>query len=44
MTMASERALAIFPAGISNGEFGLPDEHVVVMSRGVGCRLWDSAE
>jgi len=44
MTMASQRALAIFPAGISNGEFGLPDEHVVVMSRGDGCRLWDSAE
>jgi glutamate-1-semialdehyde 2,1-aminomutase len=44
MTMASERALAIFPAGISNGEFGLPDEHVVVMSRGDGCRLWDSDE
>ena len=42
MTMASERALAIFPAGVSNGEFGLPDEHVVVMSRGGGCRLWDS--
>ncbi len=44
MTVASERALAIFPAGISNGEFGLPDERVVVMSRGDGCRLWDSDE
>ena len=42
MTMASERALAIFPAGVSNGEFGLPDAGIVVMSRGEGCRLWDS--
>jgi glutamate-1-semialdehyde 2,1-aminomutase len=42
MTRASERALAIFPAGISNGEFGLPAERLVVMSRGEGCRLWDS--
>ncbi len=42
MTRASERALAIFPAGISNGEFGLPAERLVVMSRGDGCRLWDS--
>jgi glutamate-1-semialdehyde 2,1-aminomutase len=42
MTRASERALAVFPAGIANGEFGLPGERLVVMSRGEGCRLWDS--
>jgi glutamate-1-semialdehyde 2,1-aminomutase len=41
MTAASQRALAIFPAGISNGEFGLPDDGIVVMARGEGCRLWD---
>ena len=38
-----ERALGVFPAGISNGEFGLPPERLVVMERGEGCRLWDSA-
>ncbi len=37
-----ERALAVFPAGISNGEFGLPAEELVVMGRGEGCRLWDT--
>ncbi len=39
--MTAERALAVFPAGISNGEFGLPDDGIVVMARGEGCRLWD---
>jgi glutamate-1-semialdehyde 2,1-aminomutase len=43
MTTPSERALAVFPAGISNGEFGLPEDDLVVMARGEGCRLWDSA-
>ncbi len=42
MTAERERALAVFPAGISNGEFGLPDDGIVVMARGEGCRLWDS--
>ena len=42
MSAAGARALEIFPAGISNGEFGLPDERLVVMARGEGCRLWDS--
>lgn len=32
---------AIFPAGISNGEFALPDDMIPVMARGEGCRLWD---
>jgi glutamate-1-semialdehyde 2,1-aminomutase len=44
MTMtAAERALAVFPAGNSNGEYGLPDERIVVMERGLGHRLWDTA-
>ena len=38
-----ERALAVFPGGVSNGEFGLPPERLVVMERGEGCRLWDTA-
>ncbi len=38
----SARALAVFTAGISNGEYGLPPDQVVVMERGEGCRLWDS--
>jgi len=43
MTTAAERALGVFPAGISNGEFGLPAEKLVVIERGDGCRLWDTA-
>jgi glutamate-1-semialdehyde 2,1-aminomutase len=44
MTMSAdvERALAVFPAGIANGEFGLPADQLVVMSHGTGCRLWDT--
>ncbi len=42
MTNIAERALQAFPAGISNGEFGLPPEQLVVIARGEGCRLWDS--
>ncbi len=38
-----QRALAVFPAGISNGEFGLPESDLVVMSKGEGCRLWDQS-
>ncbi|HLT01666.1 MAG TPA: aminotransferase class III-fold pyridoxal phosphate-dependent enzyme [Geminicoccaceae bacterium] len=37
------RALAVFPAGISNGEFGLPEDDLVVMERGEGCTLWDTS-
>ena len=36
------RAQAVFPAG-SNGEFNLPPELSIVIARGAGCRLWDSA-
>jgi len=42
--MASDvaaRALAVFPAGVSNGEFGLPEEAIVAIARGNGARLWD---
>ena len=41
-TGLQERALAVFPAGISNGEFGLPADDLVVMARGQGARLWDT--
>src|SRR5208282_3992050 len=37
------RALAVFPAGVSNGEFGLPEEAIVAIARGNGARLWDHA-
>ena len=37
------RALAAFPAGISNGEFGLPPEALIAIDRGQGARLWDVA-
>ena len=43
MSADVERALAVFPAGIANGEFGLPADQLVVMSHGAGCRLWDTA-
>jgi glutamate-1-semialdehyde 2,1-aminomutase len=36
-----QRALAVFPGG-SNGEFGLPPERVPVLTRGAGCRVWDT--
>lgn len=36
------RAEAVFPAGVSNGEFGFPDDRVVIMERGQGCKLWDT--
>ncbi len=42
MTDVAQRALQAFPAGIANGEFGLPPEQLVVIARGAGCRLWDS--
>ena len=35
------RALNVFPAGISNGEFGLPAEALIVVAKGEGARLWD---
>ncbi len=35
------RALAAFPAGISNGEFGLPPEALIAIERGQGAKLWD---
>ncbi len=36
------RARAVFPGGISNGEFGLPAEAIVAIARGEGARLWDT--
>lgn len=43
MPTLAQRARAVFPAGISNGEYGLPDDRIVVMERGEGCRLWDAS-
>jgi glutamate-1-semialdehyde 2,1-aminomutase len=43
MTTLSERALATFPAGIANGEYGLPPDRLFVMARGAGARVWDTA-
>jgi glutamate-1-semialdehyde 2,1-aminomutase len=37
------RALHVFPGGISNGEFGLPQEALLAIREGSGCRLRDSA-
>jgi glutamate-1-semialdehyde 2,1-aminomutase len=37
----TSRALRIFPGG-SNGEFGIPPEHLVVPERGQGARIWDT--
>ncbi len=33
----------IFPAGIANGEYGLPPDRLVTMRSGLGCRLTDTA-
>ena len=41
MENTQNRALGVFPAGISNGEYGLPEERIVVIEKGVGSRLWD---
>jgi glutamate-1-semialdehyde 2,1-aminomutase len=42
MNNTTERALAAFTGGISNGEYGLEADDLVVMERGQGCRLWDT--
>lgn len=42
MSNTSKRALAAFTGGISNGEYGLEADDLVVMERGQGCRLWDT--
>jgi glutamate-1-semialdehyde 2,1-aminomutase len=42
ITPAVRRSLAVFPDG-SNGEFNLPPELAIVIQRGEGCALWDSA-
>ena len=36
------RALRVFPGGISNGEFGWPEDKVIAIQRGEGARLWDT--
>jgi len=42
MDEPAARAFQVFPGGISNGEYGLPADDVVVMERGDGCKLWDT--
>jgi glutamate-1-semialdehyde 2,1-aminomutase len=37
-----QRALRLFPAG-SNGEYGIPPELIPVLSRGRGCRVWETS-
>ncbi|MCC7049578.1 MAG: aminotransferase class III-fold pyridoxal phosphate-dependent enzyme [Alphaproteobacteria bacterium] len=39
---AAARAQDVFPAG-SNGEFNIPPDLSIVVERGEGCRLWDTA-
>ncbi|WP_085902337.1 aspartate aminotransferase family protein [Kiloniella majae] len=38
-----KRALSVFTAGISNGEFGFPPESLIEVAKGKGARLWDSS-
>lgn len=38
-----DRALQAFTGGISNGEFGIEAEDILVIERGKGCRLWDTS-
>ena len=37
-----KRALSVFTAGISNGEFGFPPETLIEVEKGKGAKLWDS--
>ena len=41
LSATQQRSLKVFPAG-SNGEFNLPDQMAVVISRGEGSKLWDT--
>lgn len=38
-----DRALQAFTGGISNGEFGIEAEDILVIERGKGCKLWDTS-
>ena len=42
MNNLRKRALKAFTGGISNGEYGLEAEDILVMIRGKGCKLWDT--
>lgn len=33
---------SVFPAGIANGEYGLPEDKLVILESGEGCRLRDT--
>ncbi len=43
MSKDARRAEGVFTGGISNGEYGLPLEEIVVVERGLGPRLWDTS-
>ena len=43
MTNASDRAIKIFPAGIFNGESGLPVDKIIDIEKVMDCQLWDTA-
>ena len=43
MNSDAKRAEGVFTGGISNGEYGLPPEDIVVVERGLGSRLWDTS-
>ncbi|MEH6629693.1 MAG: aspartate aminotransferase family protein [Halopseudomonas aestusnigri] len=42
VNQVQKRALGVFTAGISNGEFGFPPETLIALDRGKGARLWDT--
>lgn len=42
-TDVGPRALSVFPAGVANGEFGLPPDALFVIRRGEGARVWDTS-
>ena len=43
MNNFTNRALNAFTGGISNGEFGVEEEDIIVIARGKGCKLWDTS-
>ena len=43
MNNIRNRALNAFTGGISNGEFGVEAEDIIVIARGKGCKLWDTS-
>ena len=42
MVNTQTRAVGVFPAGISNGEYGLPEDRIVVIEKGIVVGFWDT--